>query len=284
MSISKAVITAAGPDQHTLPLQTLVDRDGRAKTALELIVSEAVSAGVEDVCIVIHPSDADAYSEAAGEHAGRLHFVEQPEPRGYGDALCLAREFVGNQPFLHLVSDHLYLSATDASCARQLVEMATAENCSVSAVQATRENMLPYFGTVSGQRIAGRSDLYEVNNVIEKPTPTQAEQELIVAGLRSGYYLCMFGMHVLTPTVMTILADVLADAESGNETKAPLATALCELSRRERYLALQVRGTRYNMGMKYGLLRSQLALALSGQDREQILTELVELLATGREQ
>ena len=283
MSISKAVITAAGPDQHTLPLQTLVDRDGRVKTALELIVSEAVSAGVDEVCIIIQPSDADAFSEAAGEHVGRLQFVEQSQPRGYGDALFLAREFVGDQPFLHLVSDHLYLSSVEASCARQLVEMADAENCSVSAVQATRENMLPYFGAIHGRRIAGRSDLYEVTNMIEKPTPTQAEQELIVAGLRSGYYLCMFGMHVMTPTVMSILGDVLAERDAGNVIEAPLANALFELSQRERYLALQVRGVRHNMGMKYGLLTSQLALALSGQDRDLVLTELVELLATGRE-
>ncbi|MCA9218644.1 MAG: hypothetical protein KDB27_36495, partial [Planctomycetales bacterium] len=141
-----------------------------------------------------------------------------------------------------------------------------------------------YFGTVNGRRVAGRTDLYEITNVIEKPTPTQAEQELIVAGLRSGYYLCMFGMHVLTPTVMTILSEVLQGNMNGNSLSAPLAYALTELSRRERYLALQVRGVRHNMGMKYGLLRSQLALALSGQDRDQILSELVELLATGREQ
>jgi len=32
-----------------------------------------------------------------------------------------------------------------------------------------------------------------------KPTPTLAETELPVAGLRAGHYLCFFGMHVLTP-------------------------------------------------------------------------------------
>ena len=82
----------------------------------------------------------------------------------------------------------------------------------------------------------------------------------------------------------TILSDVLAGNTNGHSVAAPLAHALSELSRRERYLAMQVKGVRHNMGMKYGLLRSQLALALSGQDRDQILTELVELLATGKEQ
>ena len=51
----------------------------------------------------------------------------------------------------------------------------------------------------------GSERLYEVETVIEKPTPTEAEQKLVVPGLRAGNYLCFFGMHVLTPSVMEIL-------------------------------------------------------------------------------
>ena len=58
----------------------------------------------------------------------------------------------------------------------------------------------------------GRSGLYRVETVIEKPTPTEAEQRLMVPGLRAGYYLCFFGIHVLTPTVMDILGRMLAGA------------------------------------------------------------------------
>ena len=151
----------------------------------------------------------------------------------------------------------------------------------MSAVQATRENKLPYFGTVGGQRVTGTTDLYEVAKVIEKPTPTVAEQELVVAGLRSGFYLCLFGMHVLTPTVMQVLEQKLTENTNGRSVQ--LADALSELARRERFLALQVKGVRHNIGVKYGLLRSQLALALSGEDRETILSDLVEMLATNRE-
>ena len=39
-----------------------------------------------------------------------------------------------------------------------------------------------------------------IDKVIEKPTPTIAEQKLIIPGLRAGHYLCFFGMHVLSPT------------------------------------------------------------------------------------
>ena len=39
-------------------------------------------------------------------------------------------------------------------------------------------------------------------------------------------------------------------------------------------------GRRYDIGVRYGLLTAQLALALSGRDRDDVLSQLVELLAT----
>lgn len=277
MDIRKAVITAAAPNQHTLPLQRLVDRDGVEKTALQLIVEEVAGAGVEEICVVIHPGDVSAYERAAGEHIGQIRFVAQDEPRGYGDALLRAQDFADQEPFLHLVGDHLYLSDASLRSARQLIDVASEHACAVSAVQPTRENKLPYFGVVGGSRVAQKSDLYEVHRVIEKPTPTQAEQELIVAGLRSGYYLCFFGMHVLTPQTLDILAELVSSAGSGH--RVTLSDALAILCQQQRHLAVELPGARYNMGEKYGLLIAQLALALRGRDRDQVLTELVELLA-----
>ena len=57
MRISKAVITAAGPDQNQLPLQRFVDLDGSEKSALQIIVEEVVAAGIERICVVICPGD-----------------------------------------------------------------------------------------------------------------------------------------------------------------------------------------------------------------------------------
>ena len=279
MKIRKAVITAAGRSQRTIPLQSFVDRDGVPKSALQILIEETLSAGVEEVCIVIHPGDRAAYTQAAGEHTGRLCFVETP-PRSYGHALHSAKSFTGNDSFLHLVSDHLPLASNGKRCAQQLVEVAMAEDCSVSAVQPTHESMLPYFGTVGGVRVPKRKDLYEVENVVEKPTPTEAEQSLIVPGLRAGYNLCFFGMHVLTPTVMEILGEL--EGKAGSDGKFQLSAALAKLHERERYLALQVQGHRYDMGGKYGLLFAQLALALDGTEREEVLAQIVELLATRR--
>jgi len=123
MKIHKAVITAAGPSQRSLPLQTLIDRDGVEKPVLRIIVEEALRAGVEEIAVVVSPGDEAPYSRVAGDRAGRLHFVPQPEPLGYGHAVLCARDFVGADPFLHLVGDHLYISRTESGCAHQLVEV-----------------------------------------------------------------------------------------------------------------------------------------------------------------
>ena len=276
MKINKAVITAAGRDQRTLPMHMLVDRDGVKKTALQIIIEEALAAGIEEIGLVIAPGDQASFRQAAGAHAPRLSCIEQAEPRGYGHALLCARDFTAAQPFLHLVSDHLYVSDQTQRCAQQLVAVAAAENCAVSAVQATRESMLPYYGAVGGHRVPKSQDLYQIEIVREKPTPTQAEQELIVPGLRAGHYLCFFGMHVLTPGIMPLLAAQLAAAAGKTIALSP---ALAELATTERYLALEVAGRRHNLGLKYGMLRAQLALALEGADREEVLAQLVELLA-----
>jgi UTP--glucose-1-phosphate uridylyltransferase len=280
MQVRKAVITAAAPDQNRLPLQQLVDRNGNDKTALQLIVEETASAGIEQICVVIRPGDHDAYRAAAGSQTGSLHFVEQADPLGYAHAIYQAKSFVGNDPFLHLVGDHLYLSNTDTPCARQLVDVANEFDCSVSAVQATREKNLPYFGVVSGPLVPQRAQLYEVEHVIEKPTPTLAEQQLVTPGLRAGHYLGFFGMHVLTAEVLDLIEGLIRDPNRGKPT---LSDAVARLPSRGKYLAYKLDGARYNLGVKYGILKTQLAIGLSGCDRDEILTELLDLMASRTE-
>jgi len=276
LRIQKAVITAAGQNQRALPLQTLIDQDGQEKSVLGILIEQALTANIQEICVVVWPGDAARYAQAAGRHAGAVRFVSQPEPRGYGQAIYCAREFTGGDPFLHMVGDHLYVSATSKSCAQRLLEVAAVEECSVSGVQPTRESLLPQFGAVAGRRMAGGPGLYRVETVIEKPTPTEAEQRLAVPGIRAGYYLCFFGIHVLTPALMDLLGRLL-----GNQPGRPvtLSAALAELARHEQYLAMEEDGRRYDIGARYGLLTAQLALALSGRDRNQVLANIVELLA-----
>jgi UTP--glucose-1-phosphate uridylyltransferase len=275
MRIRKAVITAAGPGQRRLPLQSLIDRDGVERSVLNILVDRVVQARVEEICVVIAPGDEQAYRSASGEHAGRLCFVEQQEPRGYGHAIYCAREFVAGHPFLHLMSDHIYVNGTGASCSELLVAAAETEECSISAVQATREGLLSRFGAIGGQQIPAHPDLYEVETVMEKPTPTEAEQELTVPGLRTGHYLCFSGMHVLTPAVMTILGELLDRSPAERVT---LSDALAELVHRERYLGMKLTARRVDLGAPYGPFIAQLLLGITGRDGTELLSQIVEAL------
>ena len=277
MTITNAVITAASRRQRTLPLQTLINGDGEEKSVLSIIMEEVLRAGIDRVCVVVCPGDEEAFADAAGGHASRVTFVQQAEPRGYGHAILCARGFVADESFLHLVGDHLYVSQTDKGCAEILVQMAEAESCAISGVQPSHESLLPHYGCVGAKRIAGSPGLYAIEKVLEKPTPTEAEQSMVVSGLRAGYYLCFFGMHVLTPTIMDLLNEALQKAEPTQPIT--LSAALDQLARRERYLALESEGRRYDVGVKYGILSAQLALAMNGRDREEVLAILLQLLA-----
>jgi len=274
--VKKAVITAAARSQRTLPLQSLIDGEGNKKSLLCILIEQSLAAGAEEVAIVVWPGDESAYAQAAGPHASSVRFIPQPEPRGYGHAIYCARSFTNGDPFLHMVGDHLYVSTTPMPSAQRLVELAQKEHCSVSGVQPTRESLLMRYGTVGGHRVPPRNDLYRIDTVIEKPTPTEAEQRLLIPGIRIGHYLCFNGIHVLTPTVMDILGRVLAKSSS---TPVTLVDALAELARQEQYLAVEDQGRRYDLGAPYGLLIAQLALALNGRDRSEVLSQMIELLA-----
>jgi UTP--glucose-1-phosphate uridylyltransferase len=275
MQIKKAVITAAGSGQRTLPMQMLIDQQSAERSVLSLVVGEAVRAGVSDVCIVVCPGDEAAYSKLLANDAVRLTFVEQKEPGGYAQAVFCAREFVRDEPFLHCVGDHIYVGPESGGSAKRLVDAASAADCSISTVQITRESLLPFYGAVGGNPVPGKSGFYRVDTVLEKPTPTEAEQRLIVPGLRSGQYLCFYGMHVLTPAIFAILSVLLA----GSAGRPSLSSALAVLAQREQYLAMIQRGQRFDVGVKYGLFTAQLALALQGKDRDRVLTELIQVLA-----
>ncbi|MFT5110614.1 MAG: UTP--glucose-1-phosphate uridylyltransferase [Pseudoalteromonas tetraodonis] len=278
MNIPKAVITAAGAQQRHLPLQTIVDSHARRRKIIGLLVDEVKSAGIAEIGLVISPGAGDLYREAIDEEDVKITLIEQSQPRGYGHAVLTAAEFTGDDPFLLMVSDHLYVSElADKSCAAQLVDSAEKQNCMVSAVQSTHESKLSYFGAIGGTLFEGQQGLYEVKSVLEKPSPTVAEQQIMTPGMRHGYYLCFLGMHVLTPDIMPILRDF--DAETGAGDTLNLSGALGKSAKNSRYLANAIRGRRYDIDNRYGILMAQLALALEGSHREEVLAGIIELLA-----
>jgi len=226
---------------------------------------------------------AEEQAKRLAELEARIQFAVQPEAEGYGHAVWCAKSFVGNQPFLLLLGDHIYVSRDPSDphrrCARQVLDLAESRGCAVSAVQATREHLIHQYGTVAGKKIGHDPNVYQIEKIIEKPTPTAAELHLHVPGLRAAYYLCFFGIHVLTPRVFEILDEQLQaqNREAGTD-RVPLALtpALDILAKEESYLAVETMGTRHNLGVKFGFVDAQIALALAGEDRERMLAGLLE--------
>jgi len=308
MKIKKAVITAAARGERLYPVADtvqkamlpVIDIDGLHKPVMQIIAEEAFASGIEEICVICAPGDGPRYQEAflslrdnllksykgvqwAREEAdkidhltSRVQFVEQTEPLGYGHAVYGARAFVNNEPFLLLLGDYLYVSELrEKRCATQLIELALQENCSVSAVNPTVEHQISRYGTLTGKHLPNQPGVYHIDKIIEKPSLSVAELELQTPGLRMGYYLCFFGMHVLMPTIFEILEKYPATVDEHLQ----LSPALQELAATDKYLALEVQGSRYDLSKKFGLTQAQIALGLAGQAHDETLTTLVELLA-----
>jgi UTP--glucose-1-phosphate uridylyltransferase len=281
----------------------LVDVDGLTKPTLQIIAEEALGAGLEEICIVTGPGDAEMYrqhfrslsTDLLPAFAGKdwalcesaqlarledaLCYVTQPTPEGYGHAVYCAREWVGDEAFLLLLGDHVYIS-TDPDgqrCARQLMEIAERASGPVASVKRTPGRLLHLFGTVRGEPLPGQTDVYRIAAVTEKPSQQYASRKLRTPGLRAEEYLCFFGMQVLTPTIFDYLGYQIAH-EQREKGEFQLTSALSILAERESYLAFETHGERYDMGIPYGLAETQLALALHSPMREEILASVIRIL------
>lgn len=306
MRLRKAVITAAGYGTRQFPatkvlqkeLLPVVDVDGVTKPALHLIVAEALSAGVGEVCIVVRPGmdellrryfrpieqDAAAafrdkpwaweQSRILGEMGEVISFAYQEEQEGYGHAVYCARRWVGDEPFLLMLGDHLYLSEASESCARQVVSVFERHQANVSSVAVTPAEQLHLFGTVRGKPL--EAGVYEVERLVEKPPREVAERELVTPGLPPGHFLCFFGMHVFTPSIFDALERLIREGirERG---EVQLTTAQEMLRKQERYVACIPRGSRHDIGTPEGYLEAMMSLAMKGPYRQRLREKLAQV-------
>jgi UTP--glucose-1-phosphate uridylyltransferase len=275
--LKKAIIPMGRPVHGDLPLQHVTTGDGGTSRVAALQIEELLQAGIAEVALITPPGDQRVFRELSAQFGAALVSVEQPEARGFGDAILRAEAWIAGEPFIVQVCDHVFITHAAASCTHQLMEVATREGCAVSAVQANAENQLPYFGVIGGTRVKATTRQYRVETIIEKPTPTVAEERCMIAGLRQGTYLALFGTHALTPQVFGMLRERERHLAAGE--KLGLTEALALLAAKEKYLALEVEGQRIDLESPFGLLRAQLALALYGPRREEVMRLLLEEVA-----
>ena len=311
--VRKAVITAAGRGTRQYPASTavqkemfpLVDRDGLTKPVIQIIGEEAIESGIEQVCIITQPGEEQQYrdyfrrmsepesrdfrgkdwailaSEKLGAFGERLHFAEQDSPEGFGHAVYQAKRFVGDEPFLLLLGDHVYISDTKDRCASQLIRIYEQYMLdSVSGVQPTVERLLHLFGVIRGAPIEPAKGIFKADLIVEKPGIDQARETLATPGLPAGNYLAHFGMHVFSPQIFDSLEYLIAnDIREKGEIQLTAAQEHLRQQTGQKYWCVVTQGQRYDTGIPYGLMETQLALALNGVHRTEICEAIARILA-----
>lgn len=310
--VRKAVITAAGRGTRQFPASAavqkemfpLVDRDGLTKPVIQIIGEELIESGIEEICIITQPGESKAYreyfrrfneeeskrfkgkdwailaSEKLGEFGRRLSFAEQHSPEGFGHAVYQAKKFAGNDPVVLMLGDHVYISDTTVRCTRQLIEVFQNNDCdAVTGVQPTLEKLLHLFGTIRGMPIPGKEGIYKAELIIEKPSVEVAREKLVTAGLPVGNYLSHFGIHVFSPAIFDSL-EYLIKNDIREKGEIQLTAAQEHLRQQvDKYWAVTVHGQRYDTGIPYGLMETQIGLALHGNHRREICEAIARILA-----
>ena len=271
--VKKAVIPAAGLGTRFLPATKALAKEMLPivdKPTIQFIVEEALKSGIEDILVVTGKSkrsiedhfDSNFELEYNLKEKGkndllklvdettgiRLHFIRQSHPRGLGDAVLQAKAFVGNEPFVVMLGDDL-MDITDESATpltKQLIDDFEATHASTIAVMEVPQNEVSSYGVIDPQG-EGLNGLYSVNSFVEKPSPEEAPSNLAI-----------IGRYLLTPEIFNILENQKPGA--GNEVQ--LTDAIDTLNKTQRVFARNFTGKRYDVGDKFGFMKTSIDYAL----------------------
>ncbi|MCH7738301.1 MAG: UTP--glucose-1-phosphate uridylyltransferase [Chloroflexi bacterium] len=282
MKIRKAVIPAAGLGTRFLPVSMSVPKELLPiidRPLLQYVIAEAAEAGVEEVIIVTSPgkesisgyfqphSALEQRLAASGEtdllarvaEAGNLakvSFVLQKEALGLGHAVLMAKDAVGNEPFVVILPDDIIAHSPGAIS--QMVQVSEELNAGVIAVEAVPWEVVHNYGVVDATQVSDR--VHKIKGLVEKPPREQAPSNLTIVG-----------RYILPPQVF----EALENTKPGAKGEIQLTDGLLALLRGHELYAYEFAGTRYDGGTPMGLLRASLAFAL---DREDTSKEAVALL------
>ena len=276
--VRKAVIPAAGFGTRLFPatkavkkeLFPIIDRDGIAKPAILYIVEEALEAGIEEVYIIIQPSDLQDfqqffnhqvsvenynklprhfqdYSKRILEVGQKVHFVFQELQEGFGHAVYCTREAIGEEPFLLYLGDHLYRSNNEKSCTQQLIEAFNQSGVSILGLRRTAESQIHNFGTVTGAWIEP-DRLLNVTEFAEKPTIDYARLNLRVPDLPEDEYLTVFGQYIIKPQIFNYLEEH-TQHNVRERGEFQLTSALDRLRQEDGFQGLIIDGKRFDIGI-----------------------------------
>jgi UTP-glucose-1-phosphate uridylyltransferase/mevalonate kinase len=276
-SIRKAVIPVAGLGTRMFPYTKgvpktflpVVTPDGIAKPVIQVVIEEALSAGVKKIALIIQPEDASRFREYFNadvpsatiaklpqtlkkeverlkEIGTRITYIQQTEAKGFGHAVLQAEKWVNQEPFLLMLGDHLFQSNNDRSVAAQVVGLFQdfGDKQSVVGIYEESLNRVKHYGTVAGEWISDKT--MQVSTVVEKPTEDEAQTYLSVEHHGRSIWFCVNGIYALLPAIFDILRLQAASVEEG---EVQLTTALDTLMQRDGLKGLVVDGKHYDTGI-----------------------------------
>jgi UTP-glucose-1-phosphate uridylyltransferase/galactokinase len=283
--VRKAVIPAAGFGTRLFPatkvmkkeLFPVIDPNGIAKPVIQAIVEEAISGDIEEICVVIQKGDRTLFEEyfhtpPPVEHYAKLSkdgqkmsdyiidighritFIEQETQNGFGDAVYCARSWVGNEPFLLMLGDHLYASDNDTPCSRQLLDVYEKYGRSVVGLKLTPAELIRHFGTVTGTWVEHQS-VISITEFAEKPDSMYAAEHLRMAGMPHDQYCTVFGQYVLSARIFEFLEEHISKniREKG---EFQLTSCLDKLRIEDGFMGYLVQGKRFDIGLPQAYLQT----------------------------
>ncbi|WP_155964797.1 UTP--glucose-1-phosphate uridylyltransferase GalU [Streptococcus ruminantium] len=271
--VRKAVIPAAGLGTRFLPATKALAKEMLPivdKPTLQFIFEEALRSGIEDILVVTNKAkrsiedhfDSNFELEYNLKEKGkndllklvdeataiRLHFIRQSYPKGLGDAVLQAKAFVGNEPFVVMLGDDL-MDITDTTATpitKQLIDDYEATHASTIAVMPVPHEEVSAYGIIAPQG-EGINGLYSVETFVEKPKPEEAPSDLAI-----------IGRYLLTPEIF----DILEKQEPGAGNEIQLTDAIDTLNKTQRVFAREFTGKRYDVGDKFGFMKTSIDYAL----------------------
>ncbi len=247
------------PMTQVLPkvLFPLVDAKGKIKSLLQVLLEWIHDAGIENVALIHSPGQykqiqsylSEVINSGPCNLPAQIQFIEQSSPMGFGQAVYLARDFVGPEDFLLLLGDHIQIpDPGEASCLSQV--LAAHEETPATAMigmYRVSEQELERVGVATGEYV--RENLYRCTDFVEKPTMSVASRRLHTHGLPRDQYLAHCGIYVFGREIFTCLEQVACDRqEMAGKIELAAAQELLLQRHSDRYFLYQIHGRAYDMG------------------------------------
>lgn len=286
MKVRKAIIPAAGLGTRFLPATKAMPKEMLPivdKPTIQYIVEEARESGIEDILIITGKNkrpiedhfDSVPELEQNLKAKGKtkmlelveettdlnIYFIRQSHPRGLGDAVLMAKDFVGNEPFVVMLGDDLMKD--EVPLTKQLMDRYEETNASTLAVMKVPHEEVNKYGVIDPAAEI-RPGLYDVRRFVEKPAVEEAPSDLAI-----------IGRYLLTPEIFGMLETQQPGA--GNEIQ--LTDAIDRLNKVQRVFAHEFKGDRFDVGYKFGYLKTSIQFGLKHPEVKDELTAYIKQLA-----